>query len=64
LDYDHRPSEEKKANVSILVKRGAARDVILAEMAKCDLVCANCHRIRTYQRKKERAGSFGDELLP
>jgi hypothetical protein len=23
---------------------------LLAELAKCDLVCANCHRIRTRQR--------------
>ena len=40
------------ANVNVLAKRGAPKDVLLAEMAKCDLVCANCHRIRTWQRRK------------
>ncbi|MBL8795151.1 MAG: hypothetical protein JNM56_14690 [Planctomycetia bacterium] len=50
MDFDHRPGERKVANLTVLVKRGAAKEVILAEMAKCDLVCVNCHRERTYQR--------------
>jgi hypothetical protein len=54
LDYDHRPGCQKRANLSILVKRGAKKEVLLAEIAKCDLVCANCHRARTYQRKKAK----------
>jgi len=24
------------------------RDKVLVEIAKCDLVCANCHRLRTH----------------
>jgi 5-methylcytosine-specific restriction endonuclease McrA len=30
-------------------------DEIRKEMEKCDLVCANCHRVRTYNRKKKGA---------
>jgi len=54
MDYDHRPGLPKKANLTVLAKRGAKREVILAEIAKCDVVCANCHRIRTYERKMQK----------
>ena len=50
LDFDHRPGEEKKFNLSV----GAASkswDSIMAEVAKCDVVCANCHRIRSAERR-------------
>lgn len=51
MDFDHRPGEKKVADVSKL-RRSATVDAILAEIAKCDLVCSNCHRIRTYARQK------------
>ena len=54
MDLDHRPGTAKRANFSVLVKRGASEDVLLNELAKCDVVCANCHRERTYQRKVAR----------
>ena len=54
MDFDHRPGEGKRANLTVLAKQGVSREVLLAEMARCDLVCANCHRMRTYRRKKER----------
>jgi hypothetical protein len=45
MDFDHKG--DKVAKVSFLSK-GAPMEVVLKEIAKCDLVCANCHRIRTY----------------
>jgi len=42
MDFDHR--ENKKRLVS---KMGTFKGM-LAEAAKCDVVCANCHRIRTH----------------
>jgi hypothetical protein len=62
MDFDHRPGAGKHANLSILVKRGASRESILAEIAKCDLVCANCHRARTY-RRRQGAWTREDEVL-
>ncbi len=53
MQFDHRDSREKRYVVSMMVGR-AGRDTILAEVAKCDVVCANCHRERTYQRRRAR----------
>ena len=47
LDFDHR--EAKIANVADLVRDGALWESIAAEMAKCDVRCANCHRRRTVE---------------
>jgi transposase-like protein len=52
MDFDHRPGEKKRFNLANAA--GSSRmswEVIAAEIAKCDVVCANCHRERTYQRK-------------
>lgn len=49
MDFDH-VRGEKVGNVADLVKKNKPFDVILAEIAKCDVVCANCHRIRTAAR--------------
>lgn len=52
LEYDHRPGEKKIDNVSAMVRQPGrySWDDVLAEIAKCDLVCANCHRVRTTAR--------------
>lgn len=46
LDFDHRDPETKIANVSAM--RQASKKTLLAEIEKCDVVCANCHRVRTW----------------
>lgn len=45
LDFDHREEEIKLFNVSESIDKSL--DGLLAEIAKCDVVCAICHRIRT-----------------
>jgi hypothetical protein len=57
MDFDHRPEEEKKFNVSRLGQYLATSERIAAvekEIAKCDLVCSNCHRIRGQERQEKR----------
>jgi len=52
LDFDHLPGFTKTAAISELRRRWSASIATLeAEIAKCDVVCANCHRIRTAKRK-------------
>ncbi len=49
MDFDH--LGDKVAPVSYMVPvYGSER--ILAEIAKCEVVCSNCHRLRTYRRFK------------
>lgn len=49
MDLDHRPGTEKKFTIALAY--GVSLKRLLAELAKCDVVCANCHRERTHQRK-------------
>lgn len=46
LEFDHRPDEVKLFHISDRMGSGAMEEFI-AEIAKCDIVCANCHRVRT-----------------
>lgn len=57
LTFDH-TSNNKRTNVSNLMKNGL--NVLKAEIAKCQIVCANCHLIRT----SERAGWWRSKLGP
>jgi hypothetical protein len=54
MQWDHPPGTKKVAPVSALYRGKRAR--VLAEIAKCELVCANCHAIRTYQGFHAQAG--------
>lgn len=63
LDFDHLPGCVKLFNV------GSANDVltrprseVLAEIAKCEVVCSNCHRIRTVTRGAPGSGRPRKEL--
>lgn len=52
MDFDHRDADRKE--FWILQRAGSvSRDRLLAELAKCDVVCANCHRARTNARALE-----------
>ena len=51
FDFDHREPMEKSFAISSK-SRDVARATLEAEFDKCDLVCANCHRIRTHQQIK------------
>ncbi|MFJ4174828.1 hypothetical protein [Microbacterium sp. NPDC089696] len=50
LDFDHRPGEHKRDAVMAMVRNGFSQAALLAEIAKCDVRCRNCHAIATYER--------------
>lgn len=50
MDFDHRPGEVKNKHVGYLFYMPHK---VAEEVKKCDLVCANCHRIRTRARRQE-----------
>ena len=47
FDFDHREPMQKSFAISSMA-RDVAEATLQAEFAKCDLVCANCHRLRTH----------------
>ena len=50
MDFDHLPGHEKFTNISEMRRRRMAWDRIKTEIAKCEVVCSNCHRLRTKLR--------------
>jgi len=50
MDFDH-VKGKKSGGVSAMTG-SASKKRILKEIAKCEVVCANCHRKRTYARKQ------------
>jgi hypothetical protein len=48
LEFDH--VGEKTAHVAALVSDAATKQAVDVEIARCDVVCVNCHRRRTAKR--------------
>lgn len=63
FQWDHRNPEEKHKAVSFLVYHNASVQVLLAEIAKCDLVCYECHRDRTLQQWKTGKVSYAGKAI-
>jgi L-lysine 2,3-aminomutase len=51
FDYDHRDPHLKSFTISQHL-HSYTEYVLLQEMSKCDLVCANCHRHRTNNQQR------------
>ena len=47
FDLDHRDPQEKSFTISYMIDRASPND-IRDELQKCDVVCRNCHALRTY----------------
>lgn len=55
LQFDHVPERgDKKFTISIATRNSSVTpEELLEEIKKCDIVCANCHFKRTYERNKK-----------
>ena len=72
LQLHHRDSSTKKHSVATLIGKGYIFKTVRVEVAKCEVLCANCHSIHHYDER--RSGSWGagsytedeieDECLP
>ena len=49
MEYDHVSGDKVKC-INSMVQSAFSIKMIKAEMDKCELVCANCHRVRTWNR--------------
>lgn len=49
IAFHHKDPENKEYEISIMVNMGLSKETILKEMAKCDILCHNCHAIQHYK---------------
>lgn len=56
MDFDH-IGDDKSFDVSRHTKHTRSIEIIKQEIAKCEVVCSNCHRARTFQRLKDGRNS-------
>lgn len=61
VEFDHRDASKKQGNVPQLAGRVSLRR-LLEELEKCDIVCSNCHRVRTYARREATAAMLAGVL--
>lgn len=59
MDFDHRDGAQKRANVSRMATTATKLWKIADEAEKCDVVCSNCHRERTHQRRIKAQNNAG-----
>ena len=53
MQFDHRDPSTKKFSLARPLTRNFNK--LQEEIDKCDVVCANCHATRTYNRRKQYA---------
>lgn len=56
LDFHHRNPTEKVESVSFMASKLRSKESILAEIAKCDVLCRNCHAIHHYDMRQSSNG--------
>ena len=60
FDMDHINPDLKNYNITFIVQTGMSLSFLKKELKNCQVLCANCHRIKTYE---ERGLTKFDELI-
>jgi hypothetical protein len=53
LHFHHRDPNEKDIQIAQAANMGWSKEKILAEIAKCDVLCANCHAKLHYEQNQK-----------
>lgn len=64
MDFDHRDPTTKSYGIAELRRQACSWAKMEAEIAKCDLVCACCHRIRTWKKERHPVFNRCKEQIP
>lgn len=59
MDFDHREPDQKEFTIARAYSSLYGQKKLEAEVAKCDVVCSNCHRVRTHERNVARLTGVG-----
>jgi hypothetical protein len=52
MDSDHRDGRQKRLNIGRdALSELSSLEALRAEIDNCDVVCANCHRMRTHRAR-------------
>ncbi|MAG79071.1 hypothetical protein CMI40_01705 [Candidatus Pacearchaeota archaeon] len=51
LEFHHKSSKEKERTISNMIGDGFSIKRILAEIKKCNVLCANCHKKLHYNKR-------------
>ena len=60
MHWDHLPGHLKVGEISAMVGN-RSREIVLDELKKCELVCANCHVMRTVVRARRKIAEDGGD---
>ena len=64
MEFDHVPERgRKRMEIARMAGLGTGSPSFQRELKKCDIVCANCHKVRTHMRKIKPNSSSGKTLV-
>ncbi len=64
LDLDHIDRTTKKGVPAVMVTSGHKWESVLEEIQKCQVVCSNCHRVKSILQDGKMKGVDVDEFIP